>query len=255
MKNFTTPLGGRLVSGDVYKPQTKNMAGEALENPQYYVAVAIPKYVETHWRETEWGKIIYNVAREAFPQTHLSPKFFWKINDGDDQKLDKHGKRYCDRIGHAGHWIINAKNIFTPPVYTDNGTKQMLEKGYVKPGFYIQANVDVLGNGSQQYPGIYLNLKMICFNAPGKEIVYALDPTAVGFGTGGALPAEAGNLGETKSMQPVPVTPHTAILTPSIPAPPTPQHTMTSLANGYTRQQLLDAGWTDELLIQKGMMI
>ena len=47
--------------------------------------------------------------------------------------------------------------------------------------------------------------------------------------------------------------------TPATPPPPTPtpQYVMTEKANGCTREQLINSGqgWTDELLIEQGMML
>ena len=63
------------------------------------------------------------------------------------------------------------------------------------------------------------------------------------------------NVGDAPAAPAAPVTP----AAPTPPVPPTtppaaPQYQMTAAANGATREQMIAAGWTDELLISNGMM-
>jgi hypothetical protein len=60
----------------------------------------------------------------------------------------------------------------------------------------------------------------------------------------------------------LPVTPNPAILAPAVPAlpqvpvaPAAPAYQMTAKAMGATREQMLSAGWTDDLMLAQGMMV
>lgn len=67
--------------------------------------------------------------------------------------------------------------------------------------------------------------------------------------TGGATPPPA--VSAPTAVAPTPPVPPAA---PPVPAA-APQYVMTAKANGATYDQMIDAGWTDEMLVQQGMAI
>jgi hypothetical protein len=277
--NFTTPVG-RLVLGDLYKPQTTDAEGKPLvckSGPNigqskvvYFFAVAIPKNVgETHWANSPWGAIIWKVGHDAFNAVADSPVFAWKIVDGDSPIPNRAGKKPCEREGYPGNWVVSFSSGFAPKIYNRDGSSPIVEPGAVKLGYYVQVNGDVDGNGSQQQPGVYINHSMVALSAYGPEIFVGPDVASVGFGTAplppGAMaqPPEAFTppvAGPPVSQPPVsqppvagPPLPNPAILN----GPPpglTPDQRLTALAQGATYDALLAKGWNDTLLIQHGLM-
>ena len=95
---ITTPVG-RLVEGSLYKGNDRDADGNPLiyksgknagqSRVDFYFAVAIPKGSETHWNQTEWGQVVENVAKAAFPKTYQRHDFSWKITDGDSTVVNR----------------------------------------------------------------------------------------------------------------------------------------------------------------------
>lgn len=302
--NFTSPVG-RIVLGSLYTPNTKDAEGKPLvvkngpnvgqARSNYFFALAVPKGPERHWAETPWGAIIWGVGHAAFPQAAASPSFAWKIEDGDSSVPNKRGRKPVDNEGWKGHWILKLSGGFAPKVYKqeNGGYVQILEEGYIKPGYYVEVAVSVDGNGSQSQPGIYLNHSMVCFRAFGPEITFGPDVASAGFGQS-ALPAGASLTPPPSSLPmpaaavipgasvaapipapvaaplpmvpPVPITPNPAFLqgpgappappaVPTVAPPPASGPRMTAAANGVSYQAYLQAGWSDALLISNGLMV
>src|SRR4030067_115622 len=221
MNNFTPPVG-RFVGGSLTKPQTTDAEGRALvyktgadagkPRTSFFVAIAVPKTGEQHWAQTVWGAEIWKVGHEAFPGGQADhPAFAWKVEDGDSALPNKTGKKNCDPAGHTGNWILKFSSSFAPATYNRDGIAHIAVDS-IKPGYFIQINGDVQGNGSMQQPGIYLNHKMIALSAFGEEIVYGPDVAGAGFGTG-ALPA-GGLAAPAASLAPPPAAPAPAAHAP-----------------------------------------
>lgn len=284
---ITTPVG-RIVQGSLYKPRTQDAdgnplvyktgehAGEARQS--HFIALAIPKTGESHWNQTPWGKTIWDVGMAGFPQGQaLSPAFAWKIIDGDSPIPNKNGKKPCDTEGFKGHWVLKLSNGFAPQIYNENGHKILVEENYVKPGYFVQVRFGVAGNESTQQPGVYLNHKMVSFQAYGEVINFGEDAAGVGFGgaalppgatltppSGAFNPADVTTQGLNASVPPMsspqaltpppaPVSYPQILSGPGAPIAP-PARAMTPAAQG-TYQQYLDAGWSDDQLIQNGFML
>lgn len=276
--NITTPVG-RLVMGSAYKANDKDFDGKPLTvktgpnagqlRSNYFLAIAIKKAGESHWSQTPWGQAILTVGHASFPQAYQSPTFAWKIEDGDSQIPNKRGRKPCENEGWRGHWILKFSGGFAPKVYrNENGAfVQVLEENYIKPGYYVQINGTIDGNGNQNNPGIYLNHSMVCFSAYGPEIIFGPDVNEAGFGqsplpTGASLTPPAATIpmpavaAATLPSAPaaipapiasVPVTPNPAFLqvpatpivsaaatmtVPVVPAPPTVPAVPTSPSSG-----------------------
>ena len=266
--NFTTP-SGRMVMGDLYKPQTKDMDGKPLVIKQgpnagqatvkYFFALAIAKTGETHWSQTGWGAVIWKAGHDLFGGVADTPTFAWKVVDGDSQVPNKKGAKPCDREGYPGHWVLSFTSQYSPKIYmqTTPGNWEIHPvEGAVKNGYFIQVNGNIDGNYSKTNPGIFLYHARVGYIAKGMEIFTGPDVSEVGFGQGplpaGAIPIDneaAAAFTPAPAPQPPP---NPAIL---MPPPPGPAHVMTPKTNGATYEQMIAAGWTDAMLIQHGMMI
>lgn len=218
--------------------------------------------------------------------------FAWKVKDGDSQMPNKKGKRPCDQEGYPGHWILSFTSGFAPKIYNANGTEQITAPDAVKIGYYVQVSGNVVGNDSPNQPGVFLNGTMVALQGYGPEIVSGPDASAVGFGQGplpagasavplGAMPSSTPAVpgaavptpatpavpGAVPSVPvpaaqapiPVPVTPNPGFAgmpavpsVPSVPAVP-PARAMSVKAAGATYEQMIAAGWNDQLLTQHGM--
>lgn len=297
--NVTSPVG-RIVLGNLYTPNTKDADGKPLvvktgpnagqPRTNFFFALAIPKGQEQHWAQTAWGQKIWAVGNASFPQAAQSPAFAWKVEDGDSTVPNKKGRKPCDNEGWRGNWILKFSGGFAPKVYKlENGAYvQVMDEGFIKPGYFVQVAFSVDGNGSQQTPGVYLNHSMVCFSGYGQEIVFGPDVNEAGFGQA-PLPAGASMtpLAATAPMPgapappvppvatmppapPIPVTPNPQFLqmpaasgaaSPSIPVvplpsapPPSSGPQMTAKAAGASYQAFIAAGWTDANLIAQGYM-
>jgi len=198
--NITSPVG-RIVMGNLYKPNDKDFDGKPLTyktgpnagqlRVNYFIALAIPKQGENHWGHTPWGAKIWQVGCAAFPQASQRPDFAWKIEDGDSIIPNKKNRRPCDNEGWPGHWILKLSGGFAPKIYKMEGGAyfQVTEPDFIKPGYYVEVAFNVDGNGQQGNPGIYLNHSMVCFRAFGQEIVFGPNVEEAGFG---AAPLPAG---------------------------------------------------------------
>lgn len=268
--DLLTPVG-RLVLGSLYTGATTDLenrpllykTGQNAGQPRvnYWFHVAIPKGLEPHWNATEWGKKIWEVGVSGFPNgSYNSPVFAWKVVDGDSTIPNTQGNKPCDIEGYSGAWVMKFSGSFAPALYNENGTQALTEVNAVQLGDYVQVYCYVEDNKSTQQPGVYLNPSMVARSGYGTRIIAGADPKAVGFGTA-PLPsgASATPLAVFTPVTPiapvVPVTPPPAY--PQILAPAIPENVriITPKANGATYEQLIAAGWTDELLLQQGLML
>ena len=238
MKEILFPIG-RLVGGSLYKGETKDSDGKPLTfadgspRTQFSFAVAYPKGAETHWNQTEWGRLIWAEGAEAAPNIHQTPSFAWKVKDGDSTIPNKKGNKPCDQEGFRGHWVVWYSGSYAPKIFNRDGTQPIIEADAVKPGYYVQVFGSVAYNKRNDSPGVYMNFNLVAFSAYGQEIELTSTPdaSAVGFG-GGALPAGAtaapvGGMNQppvTQTAPPpaatsdAPPPPHTGYMDP--PAPP-----------------------------------
>jgi len=291
--NFITPIG-RLVQGSLYEPQTTDMqnnplivkSGPKMGQPmvKFFFALAIAKKGETHWNQTEWGAMIWNEALKWFPNGQSqSPQFAWKIKDGDSTIPNRANKRPCDQQGFIGHWVLNFTSSFAPTIVNHDGSQYILEKNFINLGDYLQVYASVSKNTAPQQPGLFLNHKTVAFSGYGNRIILAPDPKTLGFGKS-EKPAGLSDIPVTQTMTAIPVSSTTKITlpplpmtssaqvipvpmtpTPSIapypqilnmPMPPSsgPIKKLTERAGAHTYDELIGLGWTDELLVQHGLM-
>jgi len=288
---ITTPVG-RLVSSSLYDPRTKDSDGKIMTfkdgtlKAEYSIGIAIPKGTETQWNQTEWGAQIWAIADKGWPGGYVNaPTFSWKIQDGDSVVPNKKGIKNVDREGYPGHWVLYASKSCAadrrvpPRIFNADGTQQITESGAVKPGYFIQARIEVSDNNPAQSPGVYVNLDMIALSAYGPEIISRTQESATEAGFGQSpLPAGASLTPPAGMPVAVPAPAHTPpppaaplAVTPNpgfalgVPVPPAPAapaapvappaHVMTPLAGGVTYESYRAANWTDAQLIQNGLML
>jgi hypothetical protein len=269
---FTAPIG-RLVQGDAFKPSEKDQNGAlrtvktgpnaGQPNPQFFIAVAYPKSPGVTTMDAEIatgspvGKHLAEIrdeAARAFPHLFQGgvcshPQFSFKVTDGDG--IDQSGKRWSDREGFAGHWVVKysrGASIGAPGVFREASPGTFVETRDCKAGWFIQVNGTITGNTNAQRPGVYVNLGMICVRAEGQEIIQTSGPSAAEAfgGSGAALPPGAAPL-----SAPAPVMPSAPA---PAPAPAAPVRAMLPAANGVTYEAYIAAGWTDTQLVASGYM-
>ena len=218
------------------------------------------------------------------------PRFSWKLQDGDG--VDSNGQSVANKPGFAGHWILKMQTRFLPKCFHEGkfDPAQQIPNPHevIKRGYFIRVAGTLAGNGvkpgEQRVPGIFISPNLVSFVAYGPEIQSGPDATkAFGAAPVGALPAGAtatpalggpaatpGPMGGPAALPTAGVAtptpgalpgPAAAMPTPgALPgpaAPAGPQYQMTAAAQGASREQLLNAGlgWTDELLLQQGLMV
>lgn len=181
---ITSPVG-RIVGGSLYKANTTDGDGNALvvkhgpnqgqPRVSYWFHVAIQKEAgHTHWAQTAWGSVIWNHGNKEMGATAQSPRFAWKIEDGDSQVPNLKGRKNSDNPDLRGCWIIKLSGGFAPKVYEvqNGGLVQNLNEDFCKTGYFAEVRFSVEGNGSDQQPGVYLNHSMVLFRAFGPEITF-----------------------------------------------------------------------------------
>jgi hypothetical protein len=280
MITLLTPVG-RMVSGhpmesspvidDRTKAPKLDKNGAPLMST--YIGLAIPKGQEANWYDTEWGKQIYAVGAAAWPAgEYRSPIFAWKVTDGDSRVPNKKGKIPAEREGWPGHWILHCSTMYSTLRCYHVGQyapHQVIQrKDEIKRGDYVRLQLSVRGNNPSESPGVYVNPELFELTRAGILIESEGANAEEAFGsTAPQLPA--GALVDTAIADPNPaVTPNQEFVTnaagttappppPAPDAPPPPPastHMMTAKANGATYEAMIAKGWTDDLLIQHGMM-
>lgn len=256
----TFPTGlpvGRFVQGNLYEAQVKtdqktgqpqiHPAGHAQAGQPvkaFYILVAYAKN-DPAW--PAFRNFLAAAARTDWPQYHdaagncTNPTFATKIIDGDGK--DEKGRPWSEREGFAGHWVVRYGTTFAPKVVKwdeSMGAWAETAKDEIKLGDYIKVSGSTQTNKSAQSPGMHVNPELIAFVREGERIVLGVTADAAfGPGPGGAAPAPG-------TTPPPP--------TPAAPAPAPGGPVMTAAATA-TYEQYKATGWTDEQLIQNGLMV
>lgn len=291
---FTTPVG-RMIGGSLYDPETTDYEGKPLviktgpnagqSTVRYNIGIAIPKTPGVaQWGQEPWGAPIWQLAHAAFTAGETQrPDFAWKITDGDSTipgkpRNGQPGKRPCDKEGYPGNWIIWMSSTQAPRIARlNNGVPEyVMEKGFIKAGYYVQIRARVDDNKPSPTAGLYWNPDIVCFMAYGPEITAGPNLAEAGF-TAIALPPGASATPVGMGTLPSPAsTPAPAVAAPApilvhpshafvqvAPPPPAapvappagalPPGRVWALAS-HTYEQMKAAGWTDDTLVQHGHM-
>lgn len=198
---FLTPVG-RLVQGDPFEAQTKNMQGQPLmtmsgqPTQRYFIAVAFRKDDQAFG---QFWQLLEQVGRASFPQLGQIPppwdprcRFSWKVMDGDG--VDDNGKPNSNKEGFAGHWVVKFSSSFAPRIFHAGHYQpheQIQDPKTVKRGYFVRVSGSMEGNGNAQKPGVYVNLDMVEFAGIGPEIVSGPDAASVFGAQAGVLPQGA----------------------------------------------------------------
>lgn len=252
---------GRMIGGNLDKlfPRTEANGKPKIDRDgkpemQCSIGVAIPKtHPQERWMDTQWGQVIYQTGAQAHPQLVASPAFSWKITDGDSQLPNKKGKRPCDQVGHAGHWVIWFSQGWLPKRCNSDGSVELPE-GSIVPGYYIQVFGSVAGNKlvPNGTPGVYLNPIAVALVGEGDKIASDVDTTVIGFGA--ALPAGARQVTAAVPAFQAPAAP--VAPAPAFMAPPAPAaKQMTAKAGGASYESFVANGWTDEAMRKEGYLV
>ena len=162
--DFLTPVG-RLVQGNPFEAQTKNMTGQPLvtksgqPTQRYFIAVAFPKADQAF---LALYQKIAEVARGSFPHlfnaqgqcTH--PRFSWKVMDGDG--VDENGKSNATKEGFAGCWILKFQSSFAPRCFYAGKYQpheQIQDPKAIPRGYYVRVAGSMEGNDDPNKPGVY----------------------------------------------------------------------------------------------------
>jgi hypothetical protein len=267
---FVSPVG-RLVQGDCFEPQTKDLstgmpltiktgpnAGQPTQ--KYFIAVAFAK---SDAKFAELKAMFTQVARAAFPQFFpngsdcINPNFSWKIIDGDG--YDQNGKPNNSKEGFAGCWIMRCASSYPFKCFAAGKylpTDQLQMVGNVNPiprGHYIRVAGNVSDNIPSASPGLYVNANMIEWAAIGDVIVSGPDAAAVFGGAPASLPA-----GYAPPAAPMAPPAPAMAAPPSVPVQPLPGilngPQMLPAAGTTTYAQYIASGWNNAQLIQHGFM-
>lgn len=291
MPKIRLPLA-RLVAGTPYGTD-KNYKGEVLLDKKtqkpytnWKLRLAIPKQPGVDWRQTEWGRQIEAVAKELAPHHYQSKKFAWKVENGDSTEVDGTETVINQREGFAGHWVLTTQTRVAPQyaefqngaaVFVDANDlatfKHNLElkfKGTISEipseilnrtivsGDYVYVTVDVSAQTTGETPSIYLSPKTITLNSKGSPIVTFeredLSDLRQQAGPGSVAPLPtvvAPTVSNKQFVNGPPVAPPPSV-TP--PPPKVVEYVMTEKATA-TREAYHAANWSDELLIQHGLMV
>jgi hypothetical protein len=193
---FLTPVG-RIVWGNPAKPQKKTdqktrqpilKDGKPIE--QWVFGLAIPK-AEFNQFVLPW---LQYEASTAYPNG-VPSNFSWKYKDGDG--VDRQGKRYSDREGHGGHYILTiSTEAFAPQIYKNEGGRyRQIEAQEIKCGDYVVVKINAKVNvptSPTHTPGLYINPQGIELVGYGQEIISSgADPDEMFGGRQYALPPGA----------------------------------------------------------------
>lgn len=305
---YTSPVG-RLVQGDVFTGSDKDQQGNprvvktgpnvGTPQVQWFAGVAFAKN-DPAW--PAFYALLYGVAATAWPQYFpqgvngacTNPKFAFKIIDGDGH--DEKGQPWNTREGFAGHWVVRFTNGFPPKVVRHMGGGTYVEvtnPKEMKRGDYVQMSGNIVTNGNQQNPGVYVNFNLVNLVGFGQEIQSGPDAAQAFGSTSAALPPGASPIPLAPAAAPPPGAappPLPAQAPPGMPAPaaapppipgagappypgymatpggpppapaapppaPPPARQMTAAAGGVTYEAFIQQGWTEDQMRQAGYLV
>ena len=233
--DFLTPVG-RLVQGDPFEAQTKNMQGQPLvtmsgqPTQRYFIAVA---YRKDDPNFPAFYQKLVEVARGSFPNLFNAqgqcshPRFSWKLMDGDG--VDENGKSNATKEGFAGHWVVKFSSSFAPRCFHAGHYQpheQIQDKNAIQRGYFVRVAGTIEGNDNAQKPGLYVNLSMVELAGVGPVITSGPDAAAVFGGAAPALPQGAQplpmNAGMPQGAPAMPGMPAAPAMPGNFPAAPAP---------------------------------
>jgi len=280
------PLFKSPVMDDVTKQQKIGKDGQPSFN--WWITVAFDKKDPATWPMI---CAIKQEAAAAYPQLFpqgwnpnspnegcVRPDFAFKVVDGDG--MDLNGKPHSNKEGWGGHYILKI-STYAGTMKCYDGLQNNLpitDMEAIHTGKFVRVSLDIKGNGwtgqGNSKPGLFINpdgVQLVGHGAkisggPDAETMFAAPvSTYVPAGMSTTAPVAAIAMpgqpamqmpGQTTPQQPAPqMTPAPQPqMQMAAPQPAAPVYTMTPLAQGYTREQWIANGQTDESLITAGYM-
>lgn len=215
----------------------------------------------------------------------VRPDFAFKIKDGDG--VDLNGKPHSQKEGWGGCYILQISTYAAQPRCYDGlaNNAPITELEQIHTGKFVRVSLDIKSNGwtgqGNSKPGIFVNPDGVQLVGHGAKISSGPDAaTMFAAPVAGYIPPGMSTTAPVASLQmpgqPAPQGQAPAMQMPGQPAPqmappqpqmqaPAPQmtpppqqaapvYTMTPAAQGYTREQWLANGQTDDSLIAAGYM-
>jgi hypothetical protein len=202
-KYGTSPTG-RLISGDPWTKQTTDANNRPIppEKQNFWFAVAIEKNAPG---VNDMLGNLYNAAMEGYAsaphvlaqvkQGLTAPQFSWKVDDGDEMRVNPQTGAQEPRWKHgAGCWIFKFSTTLSIRSAKYQGAVPVdCAPSEIKRGYYVQVAYSTSANGNMDHTaGVYLNAGTVCLVAYGQEIVSGPSlEQQFGAGPGGYLPAGA----------------------------------------------------------------
>lgn len=268
--DITTPQG-RLVSGNPFKPRTKDGQGNPLTyksgvkagqpKNEFSLGIAIPKAQGEAFRQQ-----LHQIATASLPTLFAGgaqpPKFSWKMVDGDQQTPNDNGTIPAQKEGYPGHYVFFFTSDTAPQCYRYGDWDNELMGSGIKCGDYIMIAGSVKAHNDNNRPGLYLNLDKVALVQEGEAIAGAGRTAAQAF-AGAPTQHQALPMQPTTQPTPVATQPHTGILNPqgvpqspglpsapqpSAPQPPAPQQ----LTSGPPKRLYQGQAWDESALLQSG---
>lgn len=275
MTDVLTPTG-RIVWGHpmTRKAKTDNKGAPKLDKTlqpmfEYSFGLAIPKGVEAHWNQTEWGSKIWAEGVAGFPGGEYNwPSFAWKVTDGDSMVPNRKGKIPAQQEGYKGCWVLSCSvpspiRCFYSGKYEPHQVMQ--NPAEIKCGDYVRVFLSCKGNASTESQGVYINPSMVSLDAVGEAIVSNQVDAATAFGAGtvytppvGAPTPQAAYQApapQSTPVAPVVVTPNAGFMAPppppSVSTPSAPVVRMVMYQGQAMKyDDLIAGGWTDAMILQ-----
>lgn len=281
---FTTGIG-RWVGGSIWKGSDKDdkgvpliyskgaKQGEPFQKISFGVAFSK--------QDPSFAQLKQQVEAEAarlWPQGQTqNPSFAWKIVDGDSTIPNSKGNKPCDREGYPGNWVVwfqGTEDLEALPRVYDMDRMQINDENLLRRGYYVRVIGTVTSNENNNKPGIYFNYQLIQLQGygtviqGGPDVDTALGTQATYVPEGMSTTAPPATTPPAPSAAPVappaaaaPPVPPTPPAPAAVPAPPPPPAPATDFAegpkmckDGNTVQSYLDAGWTEDQLMQQGLI-
>jgi hypothetical protein len=282
---------GRIVQGNpLYKSpvteddgKTQKIGKDNQPSFNYWFNVAFDKRDPATWPMI---CAIKQDAAAAFPQLFpqgwnpnaanegcVRPDFAFKIKDGDG--VDLNGKPHANKEGWGGCYILQISTYAGQPRCYDalNNNAPITELEQIHTGKFVRVSLDIKSNGwtgqGNSKPGIFVNPDGVQLVGHGAKITSGPDaatmfaePVSSYVPPGMSLTAPVAAIAMPGQPQPAMQMPGQAAPQPQMTPPPQPQmaapqapvYTMTAAAQGYTREQWIANGQTDESLIAAGYM-
>lgn len=201
--------------------------------------------------------------------------FAFKIKDGDG--VDLNGKPHSNKEGWAGCYILQISTYAGQPRCYDAlaNNAPITELEQIHTGKFVRVSLAIKSNGwtgqGNSKPGIFVNPEGVQLVGHGAKITSGPDaatmfaePVSSYVPPGMSLTAPVAAIampgqpmqmpGQAAPQQPAPQMTPAPQAAPQMQMAAAPVYTMTPLAQGYTREQWIANGQTDESLIAAGYM-